>query len=219
MPAARRPASVASPAAVRPAAAARAPNPIARPSPGGRLGALDWLQAGQALLREHGIPAVKLAALTRLLGVSTGSFYHHFIDFDQYLGALAEHYQIDRVMKDLNSAVRGRDRGPVARMRSLSRASVKAGTFELDTAMRAWAAIDPRARAALQRAESLVLDFITQAFCDLGFTRAEASLRARILLSANVSPLIAQGRISRAAFFRGSLRVLTADAPGLRTRR
>ena len=185
----------------------------------GRLSALDWLQAGQTLLCSHGIPAVKLAALTRLLGVSTGSFYHHFTDFDQYLDALAEHYRIDRVMKDLHSAVRGRDRGPVSRMRSLARASVKAGTFELDAAMRAWAAIDPRARVALQRAESLVLDFITEAFRDLGFTRAEASLRARILLSANVSPLIAQGRVSRAAFFRGSLRVLTADAPGPRTGR
>jgi len=59
----------------------------------GRLSATDWIQAGQELLRERGISAIKLAALTERLGVSTGSFYHHFADFEQYLGALADQLQ------------------------------------------------------------------------------------------------------------------------------
>ena len=46
-----------------------------------------------------------------------------------------------------------------------------------------------------------------------GFDRAEASLRARVLLSANVSPLLAQDAKSRGDFFRGCLRLLVADAP------
>ena len=58
-----------------------------------------------------------------------------------------------------------------------------------------------------------MLEFITQAFIDLGFERAEASLRVRVLLSANVSPLLAQDAKSRGDFFRGCLRLLVADAP------
>lgn len=173
----------------------------------------DWLLAGQALLREQGITAVKLAPLTQRLGVSTGSFYHHFADFETYLGALADSYSLDRVMDDLAQAMSAAGRSPVARLQSLARQSLKAGTFELDRAMRVWATMDPRAEAALRRAESTVLAFVSDAFRELGFDRAEADLRARILLSANVSPLIPHGQGSHAAFFRGCLRLMLAGAP------
>lgn len=179
----------------------------------GRLGTRDWIAAGQDLLREQGISAIKLAALTRRLGVSTGSFYHHFTDFEQYLGALAESYSLERVMLDLERALQDGDPSPIARLQSLARQSLKAGTFELDRAMRIWATMDPRAEAALRRAEATVLDFVTSAFRDLGFDPAEASLRARILLSANVSPLLPQGEGSAADFFRGCLRLMLVGAP------
>ncbi|MEN9316173.1 MAG: hypothetical protein RIS35_2566 [Pseudomonadota bacterium] len=185
----------------------------ARPPREGRLGTRDWIAAGQDLLREEGISSIKLAALTRRLGVSTGSFYHHFTDFEEYLGALAESYSLERVMHDLENALRDSDPSPVSRIKSLGRQSLKAGTFELDRAMRIWATMDPRAEAALRRAEATVLDFITTAFIDLGFGRAEASLRARILLSTNVSPLLPQGEGSAADFFRGCLRLMVSDAP------
>lgn len=191
----------------------RKPAPASPPVREGRLAARDWIAAGQALLREQGISAVKLAALTGRLGVSTGSFYHHFTDFETYLGALAQSYSLERVMEDLAEASKAADRSPVDRLQSLARQSLKAGTFELDRAMRVWATMDPRAEAALRRAESTVLAFVGQAFRDLGFDRAEAELRARVLLSANVSPLIPQGQGSHAAFFRGCLRLMLADAP------
>lgn len=187
------------------------PEAVARSPRDGRLSARDWIAAGQDLLREAGISAIKLSALTRRLGVSTGSFYHHFSDFEQYLGALAESYSLDRVMHDLENALREGDHSPVARLKSLGRQSLKAGTFELDRAMRVWATMDPRAEAALRRAEAIVLGFITDAFSELGFDRAEASLRARILLSMNVSPLLPQGESSHADFFRGCLRLLIGD--------
>jgi AcrR family transcriptional regulator len=179
----------------------------------GRLSAHDWIVAGQDLLRAQGISAMKLAALTARLGVSTGSFYHHFADFEQYLGALAESYSLERVMHDLEAALKDGDHSPVGRIRSLGRQSLKAGTFELDRAMRIWATMDPRAEAALRRAEKIVLDFITDAFAELGFPRQEAALRARILLSSNVSPLLPQGEKSHADFFRGCLQLMVADAP------
>ena len=182
----------------------------------GRLSAEDWVEAGRGLLREQGIAAIKLAALTRRLGVSSGSFYHHFSDFEQYLGALADSYTADRVQGDLAAATSGGEAGPIERLQRLARRSVQAGTFELDRAMRIWASMDPRAEAAVVRAESLVLDFVTQAFAELGFDPAEATLRARILLSANVTPLRVGGDGTRADFFRGCLRVLTLDAPALR---
>lgn len=179
----------------------------------GRLNAQDWIAAGQELLRERGIRAIKLATLTSRLGVSTGSFYHHFADFEQYLGALADSYSLERVMRDLEHALRDGRQSPVGRLRSLARHSLQAGTFELDRAMRIWATMDPRAEAALRRAEATVLEFVTEAFVELGFDAEEAALRARILLSANVSPLLPRGGTSHAEFFRGCLRLVVAGAP------
>src|SRR6476661_8934302 len=60
-----------------------------------RLSRRDWILAGQEILREHGVSGVKLAQLTRRLNVSTGSFYHHFSNFDEYLGATAEAFSVD----------------------------------------------------------------------------------------------------------------------------
>jgi AcrR family transcriptional regulator len=181
-----------------------------------RLCAADWLDAGQALLRTRGIAGIKLAALTAHLGVSTGSFYHHFADFEQYLGALAEHYTVDKVMRDLEVATGAGEAGPVERLQRLARRSVQAGTFDLDRAMRIWATMDPRAEVAVRRSEALVLEFIAQAFAELGFGAQEASLRARVLLSANVAPLLHDGGQSRSGFFRGCLELLVRDAPALR---
>ena len=213
MPGSRSPSTRVPIATNSPAAAPRRKPGAGAPSRERRLGARDWLAAGQHLLREQGISAIKLAALTRRLGVSTGSFYHHFTDFEHYLGELAQSYSLDLVMQDLELALRDCASSPIARLENLARQSLKAGTFELDRAMRVWATMDPHAEAALRRAEATVLDFITEAFDDLGFEAAEASLRARMLLSMNVSPLLPEGRGSHAEFFKGCLRLLVGDAP------
>ncbi len=208
------------PTVTKPARRRTAAAPAGKPAPKpaaareGRLSARDWLAAGQDILREQGITGIKLATLTHRLGVSIGSFYHHFTDFEQYLGALAESYSLDRVMSDLDKAAREGDQSPVARLQSLARQSVAAGTFELDHAMRVWATMDPRAEVTLRRAETKVLAFLTDAFSDLGFDADEARLRATVLLSANVSPLLSQTDGSRGEFFRGSLRLVLQGAPG-----
>ncbi|MGH1505345.1 MAG: TetR/AcrR family transcriptional regulator, partial [Acidimicrobiales bacterium] len=55
-----------------------------------------WLLAGQDLLREGGLPAVKQAELVARTGLTTGSFYHHFGSMAAYLEALAGFYGEDR---------------------------------------------------------------------------------------------------------------------------
>ena len=173
----------------------------------GRLGRRDWIRTGQDILRENGVAGVKLAPLTRRLGVSTGSFYHHFADFDEYLGAVADAYSLDRVQGLLD---RARDAGgdPVGRIRALARLSLDDHTFDLDRAMRTWATMDERASVNMRRAEERVLAFLAEAFRDLGFGTAEAALRARILLSVNVMPLSMDDPKMRRNFFKGALQLL-----------
>jgi len=177
-----------------------------------RLSRLDWLEAGQAILCENGIAGLKLAALTRRLRVSTGSFYHHFSDFETYLNALADHFTADQVRDTLRQASEG-GADPLTRMRRIRSISIKTRLFQLDSAMRIWAATDARAAATMRNAERIVLAFLAQAFRDLGYARAEAALRARMLLSANVARIEAASPPAGKRFFKETLDFLTRDAP------
>jgi AcrR family transcriptional regulator len=183
----------------------------------GRLSRLDWLETGQAILCEQGIAGLKLATLTRRLRVSTGSFYHHFPDFDAYLNALADHYTADQVRDALRQASEGSS-SPLERMRRIRTISLRTRLFQLDAAMRIWAVTDTRAAAAMRAAERIVLAFLTTAFHDLGYPSGEAALRARLLLSANVARLEAATPPTGKRFFREALAFLTRDAPALRPR-
>jgi AcrR family transcriptional regulator len=175
-----------------------------------RLSRRDWILAGQEMLRECGVSGVKLAPLTRRLSVSTGSFYHHFSDFDEYLGVIAEAFSVDRVQSLLNRA-RAAGEDPVGRIRALAQLSLEDHTFELDRAMRIWATMDERAQITVRDAEELVLAFLAEAFRDLGFAAGEARLRAGILLSVNIMPLSIQDPKLRRNFFKGALRLLTGQ--------
>lgn len=182
-----------------------------------RLSRLDWLEAGQAILCEHGISRLKLAALTGRLHVSTGSFYHHFADFEAYLSAVAEHYSAEQVRVTLREASEG-NADPTTRLRRIRSISLKSRLFSLNSAMRVWAATDARAAAAMRNAEKIVLEFLTQAFRDFGYPAEEAALRARILLSANVARIEAAVPPTGERFFRQTLQFLTRDAPARRPR-
>ena len=124
--------------------------------------------------------------MTRRLRVSTGSFYHHFIDMDDYLAALARHFSEADVRSILERAAAGAG-GPLSRIRRLAAISLDSPIFRLDRAMRVWATSDRRAAASIKASERLVLAFLTDAFTDLGFARGDAALRAHLLLSANVA--------------------------------
>lgn len=141
----------------------------------------DWLEAGQALLKEGGLRALKLRPLADVLGVSTGSFYHHFADFPAYQAALADYFsgdQIRRVLDEANEA-----NGPLCRIERLVAIVARDALSRLGLAMRAWAESDPRARAAVQGQDAAVLAFLTENLRGLSFSEQDARIRAFALVS------------------------------------
>jgi AcrR family transcriptional regulator len=188
---------------------------LARQKPGnGRLSRDDWIAAGQAVLCDVGIAGLRLSVLTRRLRVSTGSFYHHFVDMEDYLAVLARHFSEADVQSILERARAGAT-GPLSRIRRLAAISLDSPIFRLDRAMRVWATFDRRAAASLKASERLVLAFLTDAFADLGFARDDAALRAHLLLSANVA-LIGDFRLGGdRELFKRSLELLSSGTPGI----
>ncbi|MGE0828370.1 MAG: TetR/AcrR family transcriptional regulator [Hyphomonadaceae bacterium] len=142
----------------------------------------DWIVAGQALLCEEGIAGMRLMKLTERLKVSTGSFYYHFRDMDDFLGALADYYNEDQVADLIDRTVHDAS-DPETRLVQLRKSSIQSGLYQLDMAMRVWSASDARAQKAMSGAEAHVLDFIRRAFEDAGFETNDARWRAAALLS------------------------------------
>lgn len=176
-----------------------------------RLGRADWMRAGQELLCKEGIAGMRLSKLTKKLRVSTGSFYHHFTDMEEYLGALAESFNTDQVETQI-AAVEAETSDPLQQIRLLRAQSRDSGIFELDAAMRVWATSDPRAAAAMRRSERVVLSFLADAFGRLGFDAEQSDLRARILLSTNVAHFTEGVPGGPGGFSEQALKLLIADA-------
>lgn len=185
--------------------AAGASAPSARPAD---LTPRDWLEAGQSILRRGGLRALKLRPLADELKVSTGSFYHHFRDFDDYQGKLAQFFAEDQV-GDLIAALEEASDDPVARIRLLGQTVRRRGSSRLAIAMRAWAESDPRARRAVERHDALMLDFLARNLTAIGFPRADAEVRAYGLITLGLSKVHAP-HLDMATLFDSLLAILVA---------
>lgn len=153
-----------------------------RPARATDLAPRDWLETGQKLLQYGGLRALKLRPLADLLGVSTGSFYHHFRDFEQYHAELAAYFagaQIDELLTRLA----GSELAPVVRIRALADWVRLNDRAELSLAMRAWAKSDDHAAAAILEHDDKVMEFIIAQLVESGLDREESAIRAYALMS------------------------------------
>ena len=155
---------------------------ISTPARGPDLTQQDWLEAGQTLLRRGGLRALKLRPLADELGVSTGSFYHHFSDFDAYQGRLANYWAHGQVQELLDAITRA-EPAPIDRIRRLAQVVRRRGLSRLSIAMRAWADSDPRAAQAVERHDALMLGWLTDCVEANGVAHDQAAVRAYALMS------------------------------------
>lgn len=156
--------------------------PLAAPARTPDLTPRDWLEAGQSLLRRGGLRALKLRPLADELRVSTGSFYHHFGDFDGYQGKLAEYYAETQV-QDLVDSITRTAQDPIDRIRLLGQTVRRRGGSRLAIAMRAWAESDPRAQEAVERHDDILMAFLRGCLTTFGFTEHQANVRAYALMA------------------------------------
>jgi len=116
-----------------------------------RLQRDDWLEMGFEVLRELGAGALTIDRLTDRLGVTKGSFYHHFANRELYSVALLEEWE-DRLTGELIEASR-RGSDFEERNRRLTRGGLEHFDPPLEMAIRAWALQDPIAREVQERVD------------------------------------------------------------------
>jgi AcrR family transcriptional regulator len=138
----------------------------------------QWLNAGLEALRKGGVGAVRVERLAADVGVTKGSFYHHFRDRGALLEEVLEYWA--REMTDAEferiQTLRG---GLAARLVALAEDVLEKGMGRYDPAVRAWAREDRKVAAAVAQVDRRRIKALAAFFEEGGFTAAGARVRAR----------------------------------------
>ncbi|MFG1909295.1 TetR/AcrR family transcriptional regulator [Kribbella sp. NPDC048928] len=119
----------------------------------------EWLEAGLELLAREGAPAVTIDRLTADLGVTKGSYYHHFKGAAGYKAALLEHFE-QRYTTRLIDAAEGTGDADTKLQHLLRLVLADPDSAALDIAVRAWALQDPDVRAAQARVDKTRTEYL-----------------------------------------------------------
>ena len=146
-----------------------------------QLAAEDWLKLALETLDNEGVHKVNVEYLARKLGVTKGSFYWHFKNRETLLKEMLN-YWAETLTTDV--ILRSRQNSKDAKETLLKLMTIiteeRVGRYE--AAIRAWAMHDEMAKATLHKVDEQRLKYITSVFTDIGFKKADAETRARIML-------------------------------------
>jgi len=139
----------------------------------------DYLAAGLELLARGGESAVTIAALCGRLGVTKGSFYHHFDSVPLYHDALLAFWEAgtDRAIEEARAVADSRRRLTVLKELAV------AAHHEAESAIRAWGRTYDPAAAVVRRVDAAREANLVEAFRTLGLPPARARRLARIGLA------------------------------------
>jgi AcrR family transcriptional regulator len=144
-----------------------------------QLTAQDWLELGLKVLARSGFTAVKADLLAKAMGVSRGSFYWHFADVGAFHAAILNHWRevaAEAIIRNVEAAAaNGHDALKFLLLR------VFGERLALERAVRAWAALDPAARAAVQAIDRRRLGYVANLLEQAGLAPDVAAARAQIL--------------------------------------
>jgi AcrR family transcriptional regulator len=132
------------------------------------------------LLAREGIQGLTIDALCQRLGLTKGSFYHHFPSYQDYLVALLEVWEQGTMRLIAESEAAG---AAGARLRRLTELVSGRGSAPLEVAIRAWAVQDTVARSYQQRVDELRMRYLSDLFSALLPTSADAWAFAQIVYS------------------------------------
>ncbi|MHC1561300.1 TetR/AcrR family transcriptional regulator [Actinomycetospora sp. C-140] len=139
-----------------------------------------YFVAAMTLLAREGRSGLRLAALCRGVGVTSGSFYHHFGGWDDFVDALLEHWETVDTRRLAELADREPD--PEGRLDVVKHLAL---TFphEAETAIRAWAHGDTRVAAVQERVDAQRRTVVADALVATGVDDERAGRLADLALA------------------------------------
>jgi AcrR family transcriptional regulator len=146
-----------------------------------KLGRQDWVNAALDIFIEKGIEAVKIDVIAKSLQITRGSFYWHFKNLEDLLAAIIQEWQAANT-EDVMQKVETAGGEPSHRLLYLLEIAAQ-DDDRLEQAMRIWAIHDARATAAIERIDRQRLEYLESLFLQIGFSKTDAEVRARVVYS------------------------------------
>lgn len=123
-----------------------------------------WILEGFQSLKQDGPDSLRVDRLSHRLGLTKGSFYHHFRGREDYVAQLLQAWkraQTTGFIEQVRNTDNVIDR--IERLQSL----VEQADHELEAAIRAWSVSDPAVRRAVGEVDNLRLDWLKRESADL----------------------------------------------------
>jgi AcrR family transcriptional regulator len=173
----------------------------------------SWIETGLEILGNEGVSAITIDRMTNALGVTKGSFYHHFKNIRQFREKLLEAWERDSLV-----IIQAIEQAPSPDKVLLG----LLGEFEKrsprpEIAIRAWAVTDPMPRAHMEHLDALRLAFLTSTLAKILGSKARGKTAALLLYSAIIGSLSAHPPLKMAAVkkvFREFFYLYGIGAPG-----
>ena len=151
-----------------------------------KLGRQDWIRTALTVLAENGVEAVRVEPLAKRMNVTKGSFYWHFKNRSDLLDAiLAKWVEIDT--NGIIERVDRSDADPKMKLLRLFELAIADNGLtpgladgSLENAIRAWATTDPKVAVLITQVDQQRLNYTKALFLKIGFSEAEALVRARL---------------------------------------
>ncbi len=144
-----------------------------------RLVAQDYFRAALTVLADQGSEALTITAVCDALGVTKGSFYHHFGSVAGFVEELLPYWESLR-----SSRLAGRTRAPQdPRRRLVALVDLVVDLpHAAEAAMRAWGWRQPDIAAAVERVDRRRERHLAEVIAAVGVERSQARLHARVML-------------------------------------
>lgn len=140
----------------------------------------DWLREGLHTLAEQGATALKIDTLTARMGMTKGSFYHHFANFHDYKISLLEWIEQEGTLRII--AITEEEGTPIEKFDRLLHLTTDEPNG-LEVAVRAWALQDDIAWDYQERIDQQRLAYVDQLCQELLSNTAQAHRIAKLLYS------------------------------------
>jgi AcrR family transcriptional regulator len=138
-----------------------------------------WVVAGLEALVSDGIQAVRVEALARALGLTKGSFYHHFKNRKELLGRMVAYWRERGTEVLIVHADREQD--AAARFTQLSKMIFTPTEMDgLEVAIRAWAASDEDVAEVVAQVDTTRLVYVRDLFIEMGMEPDAARIRSEV---------------------------------------
>lgn len=156
----------------------------------------EWLEVGLQALSEAGVSALTVEGLAKSLGIAKAGFYWHFKNRDDLLRQTLD-YWTHELTGVVTSNLEILELEPKSR---LIRTAEMIFDYELgryDMAIRLWALQDAGADRAVRKVNRLRLNFVRNAFSELGFKDEDLEMRTMLYVCYHSWEWVTYREISR----------------------